>query len=99
MGTAGWRVWLAAGLTIVVGGTAAGQQVERSPDEIRSCLCMAQTITTTNEEFQAQNRAYEQQRVALEALDKEVRTGRTQVNANNPADVAAFRRRRFGRSR
>jgi hypothetical protein len=36
--------------------------------------------------------AYEQQRQAFEALDEAVQTGRPQVNVNNPADVAAFKR-------
>ena len=44
------------------------------------------------DEFRAHSTAYEQQCEAFEALDEAVQTGRPQVNANNPADVAAFKR-------
>ena len=48
----------------------AAAQVVRSPDEIRSCLCMDQSVSTLVGKFQAQRRAYEQQRQALEKPDR-----------------------------
>jgi hypothetical protein len=89
MGTGRLRVGLAAGLTLIA---VCGSAAVRPPDEIRRCLCLEQSIGMLQDEFRAQSMAYEQQREAFEALDEAVQTGRPQVNANNPADVAAFKR-------
>jgi hypothetical protein len=92
MGTGRLRVGPAVGLTlIVVCGTAAAQVVH-PPDEIRRCLCLEQSIGILQDQFRAQGMAYEQQRQDFEALDEAVQTAQPQVNANNPADVAAFKR-------
>jgi uncharacterized coiled-coil protein SlyX len=92
MGTAGWQGGLGAVLVLVAMTGAAGAQVVRSPDEIRSCLCQEQAVAALNANVQSQSRAYDQQRQSFEALDKAVQTGRPQVNVNNPADVDAFKR-------
>jgi hypothetical protein len=89
MGTGRLLVGLAAGLTLIV---VCGSAAVRPPDEIRRCLCLEQSIGMLQDEFRAQSMAYEQQREAFEALDEAVQTGRPQVNANNPADVATFKR-------
>jgi hypothetical protein len=92
MGTGRLRVGLPARLTlIVVCGTAAAQVV-RPPDEIRRCLCLEQSIGKLQDALRAQSMAYGQQRQAFDALDEVVQTSRPQVNAKNPADVAAFKR-------
>jgi hypothetical protein len=94
MGMAGWRGGLGAmmALVVVAGAAEAQAQVVRSPDEIRSCLCQEQAVSTLNGNVQSQSHAYDEQRQSFEALDKAVQTGRPQVNVNNPADVDAFKR-------
>ncbi len=73
-------------------GAVAAQEVVRSPDAIRTCLCQEQSVSTLNGEVQAQAKAYNDKRQTFQTLDKEVQTGRAQVNVNNPGDVDAFKR-------
>jgi hypothetical protein len=91
MGMGGWRVGVVAASALIAAIGTAKAQVVRAPDEVRACLCKEQSVSTLNDEVQAQSRAYEAQRQSFEALDKAVQTGRPQVNVNSPADVDAFK--------
>jgi hypothetical protein len=89
----GWRLAVAAALALSIpAGVARAQVVVHSPDEVRSCLCKEQSVASLNAQVQAQSKAYEEKRQAFEALDRQVRTSRPQVNVNNPSDVDAFKR-------
>jgi hypothetical protein len=89
----GWRLAVAAALALSIpAGAAKAQVVVRSPEEVRSCLCKEQSVAALNAQVQAQSKAYDEQRRAFEALDRQVQTSRPQVNVNNPSDVDAFKR-------
>ncbi|HLJ62676.1 MAG TPA: hypothetical protein VKT70_01130 [Stellaceae bacterium] len=78
-------------LFVVIIGRAEAQQILRSSEAVRSCLCKSQVVSTLDKEVKDQGALYEQRRGALEALDQEVRQRRAQVNVNNPSEVEAFK--------
>ncbi len=89
------RVWAGARLGMLLASAtaaaAAAQEVVRSPEQIEACLCKEQAVSTLAGKVSEQNRLYEEKRKALDALDKEVQTRRTEINASNPAEVDAFK--------
>jgi hypothetical protein len=90
------RLWWMAGAAILVAqgatDTSVAQQVVRSPDEIRTCLCQEQLLSTLNDDVRAQNRAYEDRRQAFEAFNRQVQISRQQVNTNDQVNIDAFKR-------
>jgi phage-related tail protein len=87
----GWRPVVAAALALTGTVGTVGAQTERRVDEVRACLCKEQSVSLLNADVQAQSRAYEEKRREFEALDKQVQTGRPQVNVNKQTDVDAFK--------
>jgi anti-sigma-K factor RskA len=70
---------------------SAQQQVLRAPDQIRTCLCMQQSLAHQASELTARQQDYEAQRRQVEKLDADVASQRPQVQVNNTSSVAAFR--------
>lgn len=73
-------------------GAAEAQDVVRSPEQIRACLCQERAVAALNSEVQAQSRAYEDKRQSFQALDRQVQNGRARVNVNSQAEIDAFKR-------
>jgi hypothetical protein len=89
------RLWFVAVPVMILAGVAGGaaaQEVVRSVEQIRDCLCREQSVAALNAGVQSQSRLYEDKRQAFQELDKQVQTLRPQVNVNNQADVDAFKR-------
>ena len=87
------RAALAAALALYgTTGAARAQDVVRSPEQIRNCLCQERSVATLNNEVQAQSRAYEDRRQSFQALDRQVQSGRARVNVNSQAEIDAFKR-------
>jgi hypothetical protein len=91
MRAGGWRA-VAMALMLVWGSAAAAEDVERSPGQIRDCLCEERSLAALNAEVQNQSRAYEEKRQAFQKLDSEVQTERPKVNVNDLSQVEAFKR-------
>jgi uncharacterized protein YukE len=91
MRAGGWRAVTMA-LILGWGASASAQNVERSPGQIRNCLCQERSLAALNSEVQNQSRAYEEKRKAFQQLDSQVQTARPKVNVNDRADVEAFKR-------
>jgi hypothetical protein len=93
MRAGGWRVALAMAMTLpgMVGGVR-GQELERSPEQIRGCLCQERSLAALNADVQNQSHLYEDKRQAFQQLDKEVQTARPKVNVNDRSEVDAFKR-------
>jgi hypothetical protein len=87
-----WRVAAVMATTLLgpVGGAGA-QELVRSPEQIRDCLCGEQSVAALNTEVQNQSRLYEDKRQAFQQLDQQVQAARPRVNVNNKAEVDAFR--------
>jgi hypothetical protein len=81
----------AAFMTSLVATSAQAQMVLTSPNEIRSCLCLQQSVTALDGGVVQQRQAHEKRRQELEALDAEVNAQRSQINVNNFAQVEAFK--------
>ena len=93
MRTAGWRIAAAVAMMLLgFGPEARAQEVERSPDQIRGCLCQERALAQLNAEVQNQSRLYEDRRQAFQQLDNQVQTTRPKVNVNDRADVEGFKR-------
>lgn len=89
----GWWLAVAMAMTLLgLGVDARGQEVERSPEQIRGCLCQERALATLNAEVQNQSRLYEDKRQAFQQLDNQVQTARPKVNVNDRAEVEAFKR-------
>jgi hypothetical protein len=89
----GWRLAVAMAMTLLgLGAEARAQEVERSPEQIRGCLCQERALATLNAEVQNQSRLYEDKRQAFQQLDNQVQTARPKVNVNDRAEVEAFKR-------
>ncbi len=88
------RVPLPAALLAVLVATmgSAAAQVERSPQTIRNCLCLEQSVNGLKEGVEQQRRVYEERREAFQALDNQLRASRAKVNVANEADVEAYKR-------
>ncbi len=88
-----WPIGFAAALALAgTVGAARAQDIVRSPEQIRSCLCQERSIAALSGEVQAQSRAYEDKRQSFQALDRQVQSGRAQVNVNSQAEIDAFKR-------
>jgi hypothetical protein len=87
-----WQIGVTVWLVLYAAQPAGAQELVRSPDQIRGCLCQERSVTALNTEVQAQSRAYEDKRQAFQALDKQVQAARPSVNVAKPADVDAFKR-------
>jgi hypothetical protein len=93
MRAGGWRVALATVMVLPgMGGAAPAQELARSPEQIRGCLCQERSLGALNTEVQNQSRLYEDKRQAFQQLDKEVQTARPKVNVNDRSEVDAFKR-------
>ena len=88
-----WQIGVTSWLVLsgVISGATA-QELVRSPEQIRSCLCQERSVSTLNSEVQAQSRAYEEKRQTFQALDKQVQSTQPPVNVAQQADVDAFKR-------
>jgi len=90
-----WRVALAMAMAITLSGMGSGvrgQELERSPEQIRGCLCQERSLAALNADVQSQSHLYEDKRQAFQQLDKEVQTARPKVNVNDRSEVDAFKR-------
>jgi hypothetical protein len=92
MQTGGWRVALAMAAAVsAMGGAVGAQDLERSPEQIRGCLCQERSLSPLNAEVQSQSHLYEDKRQAFQQLDKQVQTERPKVNVNDQSQVDAFK--------
>ena len=86
---------LAAGAMALPGraqpSRAAGAQ-ETSPEAVRACLCLQQSVDRQRAELATRTQDYDQKRKQAADLDAEVKAQKPQVNINDPASVAAFSR-------
>ena len=88
-----WQIGVTSWLMLSgVASGATAQELVRSPEQIRGCLCQERSVSALNSEVQAQSRAYEDKRQAFQALDKQVQSTRPTVNVAKQADVDAFKR-------
>jgi hypothetical protein len=88
----GWQAALAMAMILpVIRGGAGAQELERSPTQIRDCLCQERSVAALNGEVQNQTRLYEDKRQAFQQLDKQVQTARPKVNVNDRSEVEAFK--------
>ncbi len=91
MRSGAWPVALVMALSATV-GAAKAQDVVRSPDQIRRCLCQERTVAALNSEVQAQSRAYEDKRQNFLALDRQVQSSRPRVDVTSQDEIDAFKR-------
>ena len=93
MRAGGWRLAAVAAMILPgVAGRAGAQELVRSPEQIRDCLCRERSVAALNGDVQNQSHVYEDKRQAFQQLDKQVQAARPRVNVNNQADVDAFKR-------
>jgi hypothetical protein len=77
---------------IIVAADAGRAETLRSPDLVRSCLCMERSVSALAHDVQVEHGTYEQSRKQVDELDAEVASRRNKVNTTDEADVDAFRR-------
>ena len=77
-----------------IAATAAGsaqQQVLREPAQIRTCLCLQQSLSHQASDLATRRQDYEAQRRQVDGLNAEVESQRPTVQVNDASSVAAFR--------
>lgn len=77
---------LCAALTLLA--TSALAQV---PPQAATCYCLKQSVDNSNADMAAKNAALADARAALDRLDQQLATLRSQVDVNNPQAVAQFK--------